>query len=268
MRYSITILTIILFVLTSFNYSKKEQIIIPLSDPHARGILIVKHQKGSINIQGYDGTVVVIDAVNRYESNDDVSTNDEGLKKIPTNNYKLTVVEEENQVLVRTNSFDKTVDLNIQVPYSFDLKLNTIDNGDITVSNISGTMEVSNVDGDIIIKEVSGSVIANTVDGNIIVTFNSVTENMPMAFSTVDGKIDIKFPSDINALLKMRSDYGDVFSDFEIELIEHKQKIEKNYKTGVYKVVVEEWTYGKINNGETEILLKSLDGNIYIRKGN
>ena len=268
MNKSIFILTIILLILTSFKYSEKEQITIPLSDPHARGILIVKHQKGSINIQGYDGAVVVIDAIKRYETNENIEIKDEGLKKIPTNNFKITATEEDNQVLVRTNSFDKTVDLDIQVPYSFDLKLNTIDNGDITVNNISGTMEVSNVDGDITIKEVSGSVIANTVDGNIVIVFNSVTENTPMAFSTVDGKIDVTFPANINALLKMKSDYGDVFSDFEIELIEHKQNIEKNNKTGVYKVVIEEWTYGKINNGGTEILLKSLDGNIYIRKGN
>ena len=154
------------------------------------------------------------------------------------------------------------------MPLNFDLDLKTIDNGEIVVHNINGTMEVSNVEGNISLHDVSGSTIANTVDGNIVVSFNDVDENEPMAFSTVDGKIDVKFPADIKALLKMKSVYGDVYSDFEIELLERKNKVEKNEKSGVYKVVIEEWTYGKINEGEREILFKSLDGNIYIRKGN
>lgn len=262
-------LLIIAFITLTFNADviiEQEQISIPLSKPHERGILVVKHQKGSINIQGYDGVVVLIDATYRYQQEFD-DHEEEGMKKIQMNNMKLSATEEDNRVIVRVNSFDKTVDLNIQVPHNFDLFLKTIDNGEISVHDVAGTLEISNVEGSITLNNISGSAVANTVDGNIIATFNHVDDETPMAFSTVDGKIDVKFPADTKALLKMKSDYGDVFSDFEIALQERKNQATRNEETGIYRVEIEEWTYGKINKGEREILLKSLDGNIYIRKG-
>ena len=263
------IFIIILLLTQSFNFPQQEQITIPLSKPNDRGILIINHVKGSIHVQGYDGKVVIIEAKNRYNSQkSNYETSSDGLKKIPLNKMKLEASEEENNVIIKTNSHSKTIDLEIKVPINFDLKLKTIDNGNISVKNVHGNLEISNVEGDIILKDIFGTVVSNTIDGNIIATFKQVYENTPMAFSTVDGKIDLKFPPKINALIKMKSDYGEVFSDFNFELLERKKKIQKDNERGLYSVTIEEWTYAKLNNGGPEIMIKTLDGNIYIRKGN
>lgn len=269
MRKTIYILIVVLLSVSFVKFPDKEQITIPLSNPKARGVLIVENIKGSINVQGYNGVIVIIEARNRYEKKENTEKlNAEGLEKIPVNNLQVTAEEENNTVVIRTNSKSRTIDLDIKIPFNFDLKLKTVDNGNINVTRINGNMELSNVDGDIELTDVSGFAIANTIDGDIIISFNKVAENTPMAFSTVDGKIDVKFPEDFSAMLKMKSDYGDVFSDFDIELQERKKKVEKNTEKGYYRVTIEEWTYGKINNGGPEIMLKTLDGNIYIRKRN
>ena len=88
-----------------------------------------------------------------------------------------------------------------------------------------------------------------------------------MAFSSIEGKIDVTFPADVKAYVKMKSDNGDIFSDFDIEIDKRKTQVNKSDKTGVYKISLEDWTNGKINGGGPEILLKTLEGNIYIRKG-
>ena len=41
---------------------------------------------------------------------------------------------------------------------------------------------------------------------------------------------------------------------------------EADDKTGVFKVSLEDWTFGLINGGGPEFLFKTLEGNIYIRE--
>ena len=66
----------------------------------------------------------------------------------------------------------------------------------------------------------------------------------------------------------MKSENGEIFSDFDIAFDKRKTQTEKSDKTGIHKVFLEEWTNGRINSGGAEILLKTLEGNIYIRKRN
>jgi hypothetical protein len=59
---------------------------------------------------------------------------------------------------------------------------------------------------------------------------------------------------------------GEIFSDFNIDLKKRKTKTQKKGESGSIKISLDDWTYGKINNGGPEYLLKSLNGNIYIKK--
>ena len=134
--------------------------------------------------------------------------------------------------------------------------------------NLTGEMELSNANGDIVMTQVSGSAVLNTIDGDIMVKFDKITPEAPMAFSSIEGKIDITFPADLRALVKMRSDHGEVYSDFNMQMQERQTVVEKQTKSGIFKVFLDEWTIGKINGGGPEILLKSFHGNIYIRARN
>jgi hypothetical protein len=188
------------------------------------------------------------------------------LKHISSNSIQLSATEKNNEITVESNSMVKTIDLDITVPKNFSLRVRNQDNGDITVENLSGAMDISNINGAITLNNVSGSALLNTVDGNIFVSFRDVTPNVPMTFSTIEGNIDITFPKDINTSLKMKSDNGEIFSDFDVDIKKREQKTEKSSKTGSVKIYLEEWIYGNINNGGPEILVKSFNGNIFIRK--
>ena len=87
-----------------------------------------------------------------------------------------------------------------------------------------------------------------------------------MAFTSVEGKIDVTFPRDLKAEVKLRSEFGDLFSDFEIDIKKQKKKIEKNHINGTTKYSFDEWITGSINGGGSEYLFKSLNGNIFLRK--
>lgn len=261
--------TLIVTLIASFLVSAQEQIIVPLSDPTEPGVLIIDHIKGSIHVTGYDGEVVIVAASSRInKAKDNNVTNNGGLKRIVSNTIQLTAQEKDNEVVVKTNSHRRTIDLSIRIPVNFSLKLKTYYNGEIKIENVNGNLEITNINGDVTLENISGSAVVNTIDGHIFANFLAITPEVPMAFTSIEGKIDMAFPANINANLKMKSDNGEIFSDFEIEFDKRKSQTEKSDETGVYKVFLEEWTNGKINSGGPEILLKTLEGNIYIRKGN
>lgn len=267
MKKIITIL--IVSCIFSLQIFAQEQIIVPLNEPKETGVLIIDHIKGSIQVTGYEGEVVIVNASSRISKTENQNlTNNSGLKRIASNSIQLSAQEKNNEVVVTTNSHRGTIDLEIRVPIHFSLKLKTLVNGEILVQNVSGNLEITNINGDVKLENVSGSAVVNTVDGHILANFKQVTPNVPMAFSSIEGKIDVTFPADIKAYVKMKSDNGDIFSDFKIEIDQRKTQVNRTDKTGVYKISLEDWTNGKINNGGPEILLKTLEGNIYIRKGN
>jgi DUF4097 and DUF4098 domain-containing protein YvlB len=110
--------------------------------------------------------------------------------------------------------------------------------------------------------------VAHTFSGNITVTFAKVTPGKPMSFSTWAGDIDVTFPSSIKATVKMKSEHGEIYSDFDIQIDTSVQKIEKDERIegGQYKISFDKYIMGKINGGGPEFVFNTYGGDILIRK--
>ena len=161
-----------------------EQITVPLSNPDGPGILIVNHHKGSVNVTGYAGDLVVVRASMRYRT--DESTSDDI-------NIYLGAVENNNRIVVNVAPRYRTIDLDILVPEEFSVRLRNDDSGVISIEHLSGEIEVSNLNGDILLTDISGSAVLDTVDGNIKAQFKDIPPGVPMAFSTIEGNIEVIF---------------------------------------------------------------------------
>jgi DUF4097 and DUF4098 domain-containing protein YvlB len=142
-------------------------------------------------------------------------------------------------------------------------------NGDITVSNVTGEIEVNTMDGDITLNNISGEVIAHSIDGELLIVFKEMPEEGPMAFSTIDGDIDVTFPANTKATISAKNVDGDIYTDFDMDMT-HVKEVGvgtkagwKNGLTGMFGNTIT----GKISGGGTDILISTVDGNIYIRKG-
>ena len=87
-----------------------------------------------------------------------------------------------------------------------------------------------------------------------------------MAFSSLTGNIDVEVPANIRANAKLRSDYGNVYSDFEIAPEKTDNKVAKTPANGIYRFTTDSWLYGKLGGGGQELMIKNYSGNIYLRK--
>ena len=158
------------------------------------------------------------------------------------------------------------VSFDISVPRNFSLAISLVHGDDFRIKNVNGELEISHVNGDVQLNNVGGSATVNTVNGDITAVFNEVAEHKPMAFSNVNGDIDVTLPADAQVSAKMKSDWGEVYTDFEMDIRKADQNRVNNSDSGVFKISINNWIYGDINGGGPEYLFKSMRGDIYIRQ--
>jgi len=245
--------------------SGKEQMVVPLSSPGKPFKLDAHLVDGSVTVNGYEGKDIVIEVMQaeRRHSEDHGG----GMHRINNgNSADIQADEHNNEVNISANA-GKAVNLVIKVPMTEgNFKFGTVNDGNVSGSNLNGDLEVSNVNGAIKLTNISGSVVANTVNGNVIVTFKSIDPKAAMAYSTLNGNVDVTFPASLKANVKLKSDRGDVFTDFDVATDMHKPEVSKSDSKGMYSLKIEDWVYGKINGGGPQLLMKTTFGSIYIRK--
>jgi DUF4097 and DUF4098 domain-containing protein YvlB len=244
------------------------RVTVPLTDP-ARPVTLRAHLvSGSITVKGADVKEVIVEARAR---GDEAHTGGraEGMKRIPMTSAGLNIEAENNNVRVSTDSYQRTVDLTITVPTHTSLSLHSVNDGNIVVSGVDGEFDINNVNGEVDLKNIGGSVVAHALNGHVVATMNRVDPQKPMAFSSLNGDIDVTFPADLKANVSLRTDNGEVYSDFDVKVQPNapQQTVEDDRgKGGKYKVKIDKNVRGTINGGGQEIQFKNFNGNIYIRK--
>jgi DUF4097 and DUF4098 domain-containing protein YvlB len=244
------------------------RVTVPLTDP-ARPVTLRAHLvSGSITVKGADVKEVIVEARARGDEAH-AGGRAEGMKRIPMTSTGLNIEAENNNVRVSTDSYQRTVDLTITVPIHTSVSLHTVNDGNILVTGVDGELDVNDVNGEVDLKNIGGSVVAHALNGHVIATFNRIDPQKPMAFSSLNGDIDVTFPADLKANVSLRTDNGEVYSDFDLKVqpTAPQQTVEDDRgKGGKYKVKIDKNVRGTINGGGQEIQFKNFNGNIYIRK--
>jgi DUF4097 and DUF4098 domain-containing protein YvlB len=244
------------------------KVTVPLSDPSRPVTLRAHLVSGSITVKGADVKEVIVEARARGDEAHS-GGRAEGMKRIPMTSTGLNIEAENNNVRVSTDSYQRTIDLTITVPIHTSVSLHSVNDGNIVVSGIDGELDIDNINGEVDLKNIGGSVVAHALNGHVVATFNRIDPQKPMAFSSLNGDIDVTFPADLKANVSLRTDNGEVYSDFDVKVLPNapQQTVEDNRgHGGKYKVKIDKNVRGTINGGGQEIQFKNFNGNIYIRK--
>jgi hypothetical protein len=256
------------FVGTARAQQSDEQIV-PFSDPSRPGKVEVQLLHGSIIVRGEnrrDVSVVMRGGPPARERNDRPTP--PGMRRLnQTAGFEIT--EERNEIKIEASSFrPSNASLEIRVPLRANLELGSINGQTITVENVEGEIEIESLNGSVTLTNVAGSVLANTQNGPITATLSRVMADKAMAFTSFNGKVDVTLPASIKANLKMRSDNGDIFTDFDVQLGQAPPGGRSSRSnSGRTRIEVNRSVYGSVNGGGPEIELRSFNGTIYLRKG-
>ena len=168
-------------------------------------------------------------------------------------------------------SWDRAMEFIVEVPARTNLKLGLVNGGALLVENVDGDIETNNINGpSTTLTNVSGSVVANATNGKLVAVLTRVTAQKAMAFASLNGVVDVTLPASVRANVKLRSDQGDVFTDFDIQLTASKEQPaarDSRQSGGRYRLDIDRSLYGTINGGGPEFELRSFNGNVYLRRG-
>jgi len=249
-----------------------EKATVPLTDPSRPAHIRVHLIQGGITVRGANIKNVVVEARERPdgESRESRPAAAAGMKRLDLpNNAGLDVVEEDNVVNIKTASWNQPSDLVITVPQRSSLQLKCLNNGDIYVENVDGEIDADDLNGKVTLKNVSGSVVAHSLNGAVHVSLDQVDPSKPMSFSTLNGDIDVTLPDTVKANVRMKTDNGEIYSDFDVKLDAggpSSLSASGRRPDGSYHLHFDRSLHGTINGGGPEFQFTSYNGQIYIHK--
>ena len=246
------------------------------------GMLAVYNLDGSVKVEGYAGDKVIIE-IDKTISAPTADILEQGKKEIKLGFEQIgdSVVayiqapwdtrphdwrESYDWPERRRIEYRCKLEYTIKVPFNMNLRVSTINDGDVLVKNVSGILHVNNVNGAIAILNAKGTTHARTINGDLSVNYLS---NPPESSSyyTLNGKLTATFQPNLSADLQFKSMNGGFYTDFpDVEMLAPTvtKNQEKKGDGTIYRMNKD--TKMRIGSGGKQFKFETLNGNIYIKK--
>lgn len=251
-----------------------------LTGDAARSTLFIYNISGFIKVEGYAGPKVLLEMDKTITADDDKNL-ETGKKE-----FRLAFDYRTDTIMAyiaepydsrprrhwqynddrREIDYNYNVDFTVKVPFGMNLHISTVNDGIISVNNVSGTLYKSNVNEEISVKNAKGTTYAHTVNGNVSVNYltNPPEES---SYYTINGDIRVSYQPGLSADLQFKSMNGDFYTDFQEagRLPATVTKVQEKKGEGiVYKLnAITSVRFGK---GGKIFKFETLNGNVYIKK--
>jgi DUF4097 and DUF4098 domain-containing protein YvlB len=246
----------------------------------SQSTLFIYNISGFIKVEGYQGNKILIEMDKTITADDD-KTLEAGKKE-----FRLAFDERTDTIMAyiaepydsrphrhwqynddrREIDYNYNVDFTVKVPFGMNLHISTVNDGIISVNNVSGTLNINNVNEEISVKNAKGTTFAHTVNGDVSVNYlNNPPEES--SYYTINGNIRVSYQPGLSADLQFKSMNGEFYTDFqEVERLPARvTKVQEKKGDGiVYKLnAITSVRFGK---GGKVFKFETLNGNVYIKK--
>ncbi|GAB3908122.1 hypothetical protein GCM10028803_43140 [Larkinella knui] len=254
-----------------------------LSKDAGSSTLAIYNISGFIKVEGYAGTKVVLE-IDRSISAKTTELLEQGKKE-----FLLQFDQDADSIIAyiaqpydsrpnrnnwnngngtnhRRIDYKYDLDFTVKVPYSMNLHVSTVNNGNVTVKDVSGSLFAHNVNGAITLTNIKGATDARTINGNVEANYLASPPEQSKYY-TLNGDIKISYPANLSADLSFKSFQGEFYTDFpNAELLPAKvtKTQEKRSDGTVYKLNKD--TAIRIGNGGKTLRFETFNGNVYIKK--
>lgn len=218
-----------------------------------------------INVEGYNGNEIIFSTdFDDHEKNERAK----GLKVINSRGLNdnsgigLSVQENGSDVTVQQissgNSCNCDGGYTIKVPAGMNIYYeHSHHSGDkATIKDMNGEIEISVNYNDVSLINVAGPLSVKTVYGDLEAVYSSVNQSSPNSLVSVYGFADVSIPADTKADVKVRTNYGALYSDLEIKVAP---------ADGELKRLSSKEIDGKLNGGGVEISISAMYDDVYLR---
>jgi DUF4097 and DUF4098 domain-containing protein YvlB len=240
------------------------RVVVPARNSSRPRVVDASTANGSITVKTYEGKEVIVESGSTRSSRNLRAP--DGMHRIDIPNRGLEVEEQDNTITVRDHSPGGGESIIITVPVDTSLHLHS-SNGSLHVDGVHGEIDAETHNGSMKLLNVSGTVLANTHNSSIVVTMDRVDASKPSAFSTLNGSVDVTLPADVRASLRLTTDNGSIYSDFDVTVSGGRAITQPNNTSdGKFRVHFDHTIMGTINGGGADLTFRTANGSIVIRK--
>src|SRR4029450_14118496 len=91
---------------------------------------------------------------------------------------------------IASDNPSRSISFEVEVPIRTNLRLRTVNGGEVRVENVDGEIDASNTNGGITLTSVAGSVAAGTTNGNVRASLTRVNADKDSAFTSLTATIE------------------------------------------------------------------------------
>lgn len=235
--------------------------------PKVKSKIEIKNLLGEISLQNSQGNALVIESNFSMERPDRAA----GLKLLGSmeDNTDMGInLTEENGVVSITGAVKQVAEYKykILVPAGMDVILNNnspFAKGDLAIDSFRGSLEIRTLNANVKVTNSTGPLTINTISGNLEVVFSSVSQEAPTSLASISGLVDVTIPAGEKATFNVNSMNGNVYNNLDLKSVKESEPDKRAEGMKAIRSDVGEFT---LNGGGQKILLKSITGNIYLRK--
>jgi hypothetical protein len=160
--------------------------------------------------------------------------------------------------------YDYRMDFIVKVPASVHVVAATVNQGDVTVNAVSGSVVADNVNGAIRLTAISGATKAATINGDVNLDFSG-NPSGDSRFYTLNGDITANFRKGLAAQLAFKSFNGELYSSVD-DITALPVQLEKTDRGGEgtrYRVSGNRY---KIRQGGPLLDFETFNGDVIVRE--
>ncbi len=225
-------------------------------------ILSIDQLAAELEINGEDVSEISITAIG-YEG---LPEKAKGLKPLsggdPENTGIGLSIKQEGNVIYLTGAHREADDskYRIRVPKDLMLKLDYLSwqADDVKITGMQNEIEAKSQVGDLLFVDVTGPIVVHSLSSDLEVVFSSLDQSSPSSITSTSGDIDVTLPASSKGVFKMATVSGGVYTDLDFDLGDDANQ----------RRLMGQSATGTLNGGGVEVQLKTISGDIYVRKSN
>lgn len=235
--------------------------------PKTKNKVEIHNLLGEIILQNTSGNALVIES----DFMMDVPERAQGLRLLGSSedNTSLGInISEENGIVYVEGAVNQTRDFKYKISVPAGMAVNLDYNSpfaqnELIIDSFKGSLEVNTLNASVKVTNSTGPFAINTISGDLEVVFSNVNQDAPTSLASVSGVVDVTVPAGEKASLQISTINGNIYNNLDLKSKKEPEADKRAVGMHPLRHANSEFS---LNGGGQKVYLKSISGNIYLRK--
>ena len=194
------------------------------SDPSKPGTLKIHVGRGDISVRGADASEITVVS---ESSPPDSAPRKDGLRVL-TASSSYSFSEKDNVATLdhgAGDGIDGRGEFSITVPRNTSVVVSSAWGGDITCSDLAGSIDVKCLNGDVVLNNLGAGANVETMSGSIRASIRELRAGQPICLTSMNGAVTVSAPAGAKANVRLRTQNGAILTDFDEKALVTKTEI-------------------------------------------